>query len=204
MIAVSFEEDDKAYAALTVLKELDSQHRVDIQEAVVAVRGEGGQVVEKDRVESMLLPATLSLGLIGVLIGIIGGPFGMLLGGASGAFVGSLFDMSDIDETESALSQISSSVRPGRTALLAVVSEQSHEVIDAAMTELGGTVLRRSVFDVEAEIAAADKARRKAKLEAQKELLRGRREHDEEAAHAKVEKLKAKLRGSEKAASPSA
>jgi methylmalonyl-CoA mutase cobalamin-binding subunit len=39
------------------------------------------------------------------------------------------------------------------------------EVIDAAMAGLGGTVLRRSVFDVQDEIAAAKHAERKAKLE---------------------------------------
>jgi uncharacterized membrane protein len=129
-------------------------------------------VIEKDRIESMFLPSTAGGGLIGLLIGIIGGPFGMLIGGTAGLFVGSVFDLADIEETDSALGGISSSVRVGHTALLAVVTEQSPEVIDAAISGLGGTVLRRSVADVEAEIAAAEKAERKAKWEARKELLR--------------------------------
>jgi uncharacterized membrane protein len=194
-IAVSFDEDRNAYTALTVLKELDSQHRVGIQEAVVAVRGEDGQVVEKDRVESMFLPSTAGGGLIGLLIGIIGGPLGMLIGAASGVFVGSLFDIHDIDETESALGGISSSVRVGHTALLAVVDEQSTEVVDAAMTELGGKVVRRSVDDVEAELAAVESAARKAKWDATKELVRARREHDKAAVHKKLDELKKKLHG---------
>jgi uncharacterized membrane protein len=192
-IAVSFDDDRNAYAALTVLKELDSQHRVGIQEAVVAVRGEDGQVVEKDRVESMFLPSTAGGGVIGLLIGIIGGPLGMLIGAASGVFVGSLFDIHDIDETESALGGISSSVRVGHPTLLAVVEEQSPEVVDAAMTELGGTVVRRSVDDVEAELAAVESAARKAKWDATKELVRARREHDKAAVHKKLDELKAKL-----------
>ncbi len=204
VIAVSFEDDNDAYAALTLLKELDSQHRVGIDEAVVVVRTEDGQVVEKDRVESMFLPSTLGLGLIGLLVGIIGGPFGMLLGASSGVFVGSLFDIHELDETDSALGQISSSARPGHTALLAVVAEQSPEVVDAAMAGLGGSVVRRPLFDVEAEIATAEKARRKARREAQKELLRGRREHDKDAVHAKLEELKATLHPGQKARPPSA
>lgn len=66
--------------ALTLLKELDSQRRVGVEEAVV-VRDEDGQPVEKDRIESTFLPATTGGGLIGLLLGIVGGPFGVLIGG---------------------------------------------------------------------------------------------------------------------------
>jgi len=204
VIAVSFGDDDNAYAGLTRLKELDSQHQVGIHEAVVVVRQPDGRVVEKDRIASFAVPNMLGGGLVGVLVGIIGGPLGMLIGGTAGLFVGSFFDIEDADDADSALSAISSSVRPGHTALLAVVTEQSPEVIDAAMSGLGGTVLRRPVHDVEAEIAAAEKAERKAKREARKELLRGRRDHDKEAVHAKVEELKSKLHSREKGSSVTA
>jgi uncharacterized membrane protein len=193
VIAVSFEDDRNAYGALTSLKELDSQERVRVAEAVVVERGQDGQVVEKDRVESTSLPASASGGLIGLLIGVIGGPLGVLVGGTYGLFVGSLFDLSDITEADSALAQISGSAQVGHTALLAVVDERSPEVVDAAMAQIGGTVVRRSVADVEAEIAAAESAERKAKREARKELIRERDQHDKAAVQAKLEELKAKL-----------
>ena len=63
--------------------------------------------------------------------------------------VGSLFDLADMDETDSALGAISSAVQVGRTELLAVVLEQSPEAVDAAMSGVGGTVLRRPVAEVE-------------------------------------------------------
>lgn len=198
VIAVSFQEDANAYNALTVLKELDSQHRISIQEGLVVERTQDGQVVEKDRVDSDFLVGTASGGLIGLLVGIIGGPLGMLIGGTTGLFVGSLFDITDGDDAESALSAVSGAVQIGHTAVLAVVSEPSHEVVDTAMSGLGGTVLRRPVAEVEAEISAAESAQRKAKREARKELVRGRHEHDKAAASAKVEELKAKLPHSEK------
>ena len=193
VIAVSFDHDDSAYAALTVLKELDSQHQVAIEEAVVVVRDQDGRVVQKDRIEPIFLPSTVGGGLVGLVIGIIGGPFGMLIGGLSGLLAGSVLDLHDLDETESALGAISRSARVGHTALLASVAEQSPEVIDAAMAGVGGTVLRKSVYDVKSEIAAAKYAERKAKLKAREELLRARREHGKEAVHAKVEDLKEKL-----------
>jgi uncharacterized membrane protein len=194
VIAVSFNDDRSAYKALSILKELEAQDRLRVQEAVVVARGEDGQVVVvKDRVESSDLSATAAAGLLGLLIGVIGGPLGVLVGGTYGLFVGSLFDLYDSDEADTALGSISGSVKVGQIALLAVVDEPSTDVVTAAMADLGGTVARRSVADVEVEIAAGDDAERKAKQEARKELHRQRREHDKAAVNAKVAELKAKL-----------
>jgi uncharacterized membrane protein len=194
VIAVSFEDDRSAYKALTLIEELDSQRRVRVQDAIVVVRAEDGQVVAKDGAESSSsMPATAGGGLTGLLIGVIGGPIGMLLGGTYGALVGSMFDLYDAGEAESALGAISSSVTLDHTALLAVVDEPSTEIVDAAMADLGGTVVRRAVADVEAEIAAAEDAERKAKHEARKELNRARRERSKAAVDAKIDELKTKL-----------
>jgi hypothetical protein len=107
--------------------------------------------------------------------------------------VGSLFDIDDVDTTESVLSDISKQVHPTRTAVLAQVTEQSPEVIDTAMARLGGEVMRRPVVDVEQELAATQEAQRKAKREARKELHKARLETHKEDAHAKTEELKSKL-----------
>ena len=107
--------------------------------------------------------------------------------------VGSLFDIDDVATTESVLGEISKQVQPTRTAVLAQVTEQSPEVIDAAMARLGGQVMRRPVVEVEQEIAAAQDAQRKAEREARKELHKARVEKTKEDAHAKVEELKSKL-----------
>lgn len=200
VIAVSFEDDRDAYKALTLIEALDSQRRLHVQEAVVAERDDDGQVVAKDSAESSsILPATAGGGLIGLLLGVIGGPIGLLLGGTYGALVGSMFDVYDAGEAESTLGAISDSVKSGHTALLAVVDEPNTEIVDAAMSDLGGTVERRPVADVEAEIAAAEDAARKAEHEARKELDRARRERSKVAVDAKIEALKAKLSHGERA-----
>lgn len=193
VISVSFDPDNNAYAALTALKDLDSQSRLRVEAAAVAVRGDDGEIVVKDRVGSYEFAGAAGGGLLGLLIGIIGGPLGVLVGGTYGLMVGSLFDLDEAAESESVLGQIAASVKPGHTVLLAEVTEQSAEVVDTAMAGLGGTVMRRPVADVEAEIAAAEHAEVEAKREATKELLRGRRERSKEQVHAKVEQLKAKL-----------
>ncbi len=74
-----------------------------------------------------------------------------------------------------------------------MVDEQTTDVLDAAMTDLGGTIVRRPVVEVEAEIAAAEDAERKAKREARKELNRATRKRDRATVNAKLDELKAKL-----------
>ena len=202
VISVSFDPDNNAYAALTALKELDDQGRLSLEAAAVVVRGDNGDIAVKDRVGSYEFAGTAGGGLLGLLVGVLGGPLGMLVGGSYGMLVGSLFDLGEAEDSESVLSQISASLKPGDIALLAQVAEQSPEVVDTAMERLGGSVLRRPVADVEAEIAAAEKAASDAKREATKELIRGRREHSKEQIHGKLEQIKAKLPHREKEATP--
>ena len=193
VIAVAFDADVNAYAALTKLKELDSQEQIEVHEAVAVQRAADGTVTVKDRVGSPELVGTAGGGLTGLLVGILGGPLGVLIGGSTGLLVGSLFDLDEAEQVETALGRLSETVEPERTAVLAVVTEPSPEIVDAAMAAFGGTVLRRSVDEVEAEVAAIEKAESKAAREAQLELMRSQRDHDRDAAHAKVEALKAKV-----------
>ena len=187
------EKDRNAYQALTDLKQLDSQEQIKIDGAAVVVRDPDGRLDVKSEVGDAPFAGTASGGLIGLLIGIIGGPLGVLIGGTYGMLVGSLFDIEDAETTQSVLGEISNQVEPSRTALLAQVTEQSPDVIDAAMARLGGEVMRRPAVDVEDEIAAAEEAQRTAAREARRELHRARVEETKADAHAKVEELKAKL-----------
>jgi uncharacterized membrane protein len=199
VIVVNFSDDSNAYEALSVLKELDSQKQLDLAGAAVVERADDGQIEVKDTADGQNYTGTLSGGLVGLVIGIIGGPLGVLIGGATGVLLGSLYDADDDDDAESALSDVSKSVQVGRTALLADVSEQSTDIVDDAMHKLGGDVLRRGADDVEAEIAATQDAQRKAKREARESLLKARHEKHKQETHAKIDELKAKLHLGKKA-----
>ncbi len=201
VLVVSFGEDPQndtnAYQALTALKQLDAQNQIKIAGAAVVTRDPDDRIDVKSEVANDPYLGTASGSIIGLLIGIIGGPLGVLLGGTYGMLVGSLFDIDDVETTESVLREISKQVHTTRTALLAHVNEQTPEVIDTAMARLGGQVMRRPVYELEQEIAAAQDAQRNAEREARKELQKARVEKSREDAHAKVEELKAKLHRTE-------
>jgi uncharacterized membrane protein len=193
VLAINFAQDPNAYQALTTLKELDDQGQVALAGAAVVLRNDDGGIDIKDEVGDTGYEGAASGGIVGLIVGILGGPFGVLLGGATGVLIGSLFDLDDVDDTESVLGEMSRSVRVGHDAVLAEVNEQSPEVVDSAMERLGGTVVRRPLDEVEAEIAAAEDAQRAAKQEARKRLHEQRREQRKEKVQQKIAELKSKL-----------
>ena len=193
VVVVSFAEDSSAYEAFTNLKELDEQRQVSIKSAAIVQRGEDGrhrhqglgrgQPADWDRHRRLdRAPGWHPRG-----------PVRSAIGGATGLLIGSLYDIDDAEETESVLAEISSAIRPAaHTVVLAEVDEQSDDVLDQAMVRLGGSVLRRRVEDVEAEIAAAEDAQRAAKHEARKQLLDTRRTRAKDEIRRIVDALKAR------------
>ena len=126
-------------------------------------------------------------------MGVLGGPLGLLLGGAGGMLLGSLIDLADADVAESVLATMARAIEPNKTALLAEATEPANEVVDGEMERLGGEVIRRPVVDVEAVIAAAEEAARAAEEEAQRKLREEKSAKRKEKVQEKIGELKAKL-----------
>ena len=193
VIAVSFPEEPDAYEALARLKELDSQGSLGVRGAAVVTREQDGKITIKDHYGQASYEDTAGGGLLGLLVGVLGGPLGVLVGGATGLLVGSLFDDDDDENTRSALAEMSKSIHVGPPGLLAEVSEPAPEAVDAIMAHLDGTVVRRSAADVELELAAAEDAQREAKKKARAELREARHKQHKDQVDAKVAELTAKL-----------
>ncbi len=193
VLTITFEQDDQAFAGMTELSELSSQGQLKLRDAAVVTRDAAGKVHIKDKVGGSEYMATATGGILGLLIGVIGGPLGVLVGGAAGLGLGAAIDLEEDEGAGSVLAAISQRVRVGSNALLAEVEEQSPEVVDAAMAKLHGAVLRQSLIGVEAEIAAAEDVQREAHEKAKAQLREERRRADHEKVEAKIAALKAKL-----------
>lgn len=190
VIAVTFDEQAKAYQALSILKGLDQEGRIDLQSAAVVERGAGGQLQIPEATDNVGGEGLVAGGLIGMLVGVLGGPLGMLLGLGAGGLAGGLYEVDQADVEDQALAEVGRHIPPGRNALLAEVGESGPEVVDGAMAAQGGTVLRRSADDVLAEIEAAEEAAE----EAQKQARKKARERKKAEMHAKYEERKTHLR----------
>ena len=183
-IAVTFDDDSKAYTALTALGELGQQHRVELGSAAIVMRSQDGRIETKEQIADSEYEGTAVGGFMGLLLGVIGGPLGILIGGATGVMVGSLFDLDEERRDRFC---------PQRCFTLGL--DRTPEVVDTAMAEHGGTVLRRQYADVTAEIAAAEEAQRQAKREARKRLMEERKAENKANVQAKIDGLKANMHG---------
>jgi uncharacterized membrane protein len=170
VVVVSFDDDSKPYQALSVLKSLSEQGRLEAQSAAVVQREDTGAMHIADGFDAETGEATAGGSLTGMLVGVLGGPLGVLLGASTGALVGGTADLHRSSGSDEVLSQVNASLPPGKTVLVAEVTEYAVEVLDAAMGDLGGTVTRRWSSEVIAELEAAEDAAEAAQAAARKAL----------------------------------
>jgi uncharacterized membrane protein len=194
LILVAFADESHAYEGLAKLQQLDGSGQLEVRDAGVVERDANGLLSLRAGGDDVPAAGTATGTLIGLLVGVLGGPIGVLFGGAVGLAAGGLYDVDRAEETDSVLEHIARGISPGSTALLAAVGEDGPGALDAEMQALDGRVSRYVRKDVEAEIAAADKAAREARWEARKQMVRARRESVREKVHAELERMRAKLR----------
>jgi uncharacterized membrane protein len=162
VVLVRFADQSKAYQALSTLKNVGTDGRVEVRSAVLLERGPDGTIRVPEGADTATGFLLASGGLLGMLLGVLGGPLGMLLGGYAGMLGGATgAALRDVD-ADVALDSISQDIAPGQTVLVAEVGEVADEVLDKAMTNLGGTVSRRPASDVYDEIQSAENAQQAA------------------------------------------
>lgn len=195
VVLVSFDDDSKPYQALSAVKSLSDQGRLDVKSAAVVERDGAGAMHIADGLDVEMGDATSVGSLAGMLVGVLGGPLGVLLGASTGAVVGGAFDLDRASTSDEVLRQLSASLQPGKIVLVAEVTEYAVEVLDGEMGRLGGIVTRRPSSQVIAELEAAEdateaaqaaarnaldeqkKAERKEKFEERKVMLKGKLAH---------------------------
>lgn len=193
VVVVRFAEPSKAYQALSVLRDCDAEGRIRLESGAVVERTADGKLQIQENDANVGLVGTASGSLIGMLVGVLGGPVGILLGWGSGALIGGLFDLDRANESDDALTVLGQAIPPGATAVIASVEETTVEAVDSAMSELGGEVTRQSVEDVLAELGATHEAADAAAREARR-VVREQRKADLHAdLDERVGKVKEKL-----------
>jgi uncharacterized membrane protein len=168
VVVVGFRENEKAYEGFSELKTLTDQQKLTARSAAVVERDQTGTLKIRDSFDNETGVATAGGGLVGTLLGAIGGPYGMLLGLTGGALAGGSFELNRGDEHDEVLTQLNAAINPGHTVLVAQINEPTIEVLDKAMGDLDGVVIRRSEADVLTELEAADDAARAAQAAARK------------------------------------
>lgn len=182
-----FSQSATAYQAFTELKTLDSTAAVGVHEAAVVVCRDDRTLEARDTVGFDRAGGTNVGSLLGLLLGIAGGPFGVLLGWLAGGAIGSTVDVSNAADAASALQWVGRSLSPGETALIAILSEPTLDALDAMAHRLGGAVTRFSANVVQSELDALADAEVAARAAADKVM----RDAKSAARHARWQEIKA-------------
>lgn len=188
---VSFPQKADAYQALS-----------DLQSSPVSAVVSAAALVERDADGRITMPegddASAGSGfavgsLVGLLVGVFGGPLGMLLGWGVGAATGGLMDADRADEQDSALLELSRTIRPGSNALVLETDEDDPAALDHFVDDHGGVIVRRLLDQVLNEIEAEDEAARAAQKAATEKLRAEHKAERKESREERLAKLKAKF-----------
>jgi len=193
VIAVTFDEDSKAYQALSTLRKADGDGRVGIRSAVIVERRPEGTIRLQEGEDNVIGAGTAGGSLVGMLVGVLGGPVGVLLGLGTGMAIGAAVDVDRADDVDAVLNQMAASIPVGKTAIIAEVDESAVEVVDGEMTALGGTVTRRPAEEVLAELEAAEQAARASEKEARRVMREAKKAERTEKREQSKEKWDERL-----------
>jgi uncharacterized membrane protein len=149
---------EEAQESVRGLRRLHDAGGIRLEAFALVERTEDGRIFVIDQAEDVQITGTAAGGVVGGIVGLLGGPVGLLIGGATGAVVGSLFDLAEAESSDDMLRNLAWAVPPGRAATIAVVTESAQTPVDAMASDLGIAVLRRTRAEVELQIAEAEAA----------------------------------------------
>ena len=191
MLAVVFDSEYMAYKGAAALNQLDKEGSISVHTGAIINKISDSKITVLKTRDAFPIRAVEGTA-VGGLIGLLGGPVGVLAGAASGSLLGTLDDLYGSGVDAGFVDDVSSKLAPGKYAVVADISEEYVIPLDTKMTELGGQVFRARKRYVEIEQTKADIATLNAEIaQLNKEMKNARSEHKAKL-QAKIEKLKEK------------
>ena len=114
-------------------------------------------------------------GVIGAVVGLLGGPVGVLLGAGIGLVAGMAMDDKDVDDDDSLMEYCASELAPGATALVMLTKEDNEDALDAQFDETC-VIYRWDADEVNAEVERAEALSDTLAAETRKQLREARKE----------------------------
>jgi uncharacterized membrane protein len=151
LVIVAFDNPNDADRVLTELTRMQKEYLIDLEDAVVAIRGTDGAVRIKQSVNLLSLGATsggLTGAMWGTLIGMLflnpiaGLAIGSAVGIGSGALTGSLVDYGINDQF---IKSIGETLQPDTSALFLLVRKAQPEKVLRELAAFKGRVIRSSL-----------------------------------------------------------
>ena len=191
IVASIFEVESEGYQALTTLAKNPIINETTILQMAL-VKRENGLLKICDSFDSGIHSTndTVIGGLVGSVIGMLGGPIGMLLMGSYGALAGSLVDAGDAAGSASLIEKVAEKLLDGEMAMIALVDETNEAELDNALSAYKATIARFDAVVIAEEVEEAQKIQKEMARQTRKQLREARKQERKERREARREKIK--------------
>lgn len=195
IIVVNFNVESEAYQAFADLKQNAVNDSFIVSQAGVIAKA-GGVLSLKDGFDTGVETTddTAIGGLVGAMLGIVGGPLGVLLCGSYGALVGNTLDAADSLDNISLVEKVCEVLTDDCTCLVALVSEENEGAFDAAFENYETEITRFDAAEVAVEIEEAAELQRQMEKEARKQLRAEKKANRKQKLEEKRTEIKAKFK----------
>jgi len=192
VLTVVFNVESEGFQAFTEIEE-SLPKRLFFVPQMSLVKYQEGSLKTLDNYESPELEDghTFSGGLLGSLIGIIGGPIGMLLCGTTGAAIGYLSGSAKSEALDSLLENVIQKLEDGSVAIVALVTEEDEEVLNNMMSKFSCQIIRRSAAFVAEEVAEVKRMEEEMRDQLHARLRAEKKEQIAASIQQKRDKIKA-------------
>jgi uncharacterized membrane protein len=145
LVAVAFEDRATAEEVLSTLARLQTEHAIELEDAVIVTRDGDGKVKLHQSKKLAAAGATggaLWGGLIGLIFFV---PLiGMAIGAATGAAAGALTDVGVDDQF---MKELGARLKPGGAAVIVLIHRSTPDKVLPVIARFGGEVIQTSLDD---------------------------------------------------------
>lgn len=194
VIVSIFETESEADQAIKELKNHNGLKTSIMSEAVLVNKKNGYYTILDDFViEPDALDDMTKGGLIGMCIGILGGPLGMLLGASVGSFAGVVSETDKTDEGTSMLEQMILKLSDDTIAIIGLAEEKDEGEIDALLSKYKTIIARFDAAVVEQEVERAKDMEKEMENLAKLEVRKQKKEEHRAKVEERRDKMKARF-----------
>lgn len=187
-----FKVESEGYQATTELKQNPGTDASFVVEGAL-VKKEAGSYKVLDSFDTGVYTSddTMFGSVIGMCIGVLGGPIGVLLGGSIGALAGLSIDAEEAGTSASMIEQIIGKLDDDMVALIALVNEDNESILDSKLSKYETTIARFDAAVVAQEVEKANELQKEMERQAKAELRRQNKEEHKAKVDAKRNQMKA-------------
>ena len=151
ILVAAFPAEDAGEEALKALKQARKQRQIYFEDAAVISQDAEGGVHYHETGDMSTGKGAGAGAIVGGLIGILGGPSGIVIGAGAGALIGGAFAHGDAGFDDKGLERLGVALKPGTSAVALVTSDA---FLHAVRKQVNDTDMREALGNIGSELSA--------------------------------------------------